>query len=119
MDSRNNFLHGNVDIKQYQFEKIFFDGNIPLFNDPNNWIEKSLLHTIKYVEPEIVLKELKNIKDFIDFIMNHLDAKIREQVRFVLYDDKPGYNVHEDRVGNLLPNIITEMYVGDVEYFDF
>jgi hypothetical protein len=79
MNSRNEFLHGNIDPKQLSFDKVWFDTVlndqiIPLFADDRGMIARYIGQSLKFVEPDVAIKDLETARQFVLHVLDHLDA---------------------------------------------
>ncbi|MBN1273348.1 MAG: hypothetical protein JXB26_13860 [Candidatus Aminicenantes bacterium] len=110
MNRRNDILHGNIDPKKLSFEEIYFDqGNIPLFRKEISSNELILAYSLKKIEPKEVLKNVKVVKNFIKYILNNLNTKIKKDIEIVLKSPELGWRADKFRVGVILPNFTSEI----------
>jgi hypothetical protein len=110
MNGRNDFLHGNVDPKRMRFDEMFFDNTIPLFKDEKSLIRRWTENSLKGVEREVALADLKTIETFIGFILDHLDPMYRKEVEAVLEEEQLGWRDDTQRVGILFGNALGEFF---------
>ena len=112
MNSRNDFLHGNVNPEKLDFDTVYFDKVIPLFEDEQSLVKRLFLSSLKFVEPAIALKDIQTARTFIDFTLGHLLTEYRKLLEILMQDNTPGYRRDTKKVGNLFPNWIVEFYGG-------
>jgi hypothetical protein len=118
MDSRNDFLHGNVDPKKFGFEDLYFDRFIPLFKEGGSIFRRVNKSSLKFIEPSQVRNEVRIVKEFCDFILEHLNESVRAQFVVLLNCIDPGWNIHTNRVGILLPSRAVDFFMsGDSDVF--
>lgn len=109
MNSRNDFLHGNVDPIKLKFDEVFFDNKtIPLFRDERSLSDRLIGNSIRHIEPEVVLNEVKVVRDFVTFVLGHLDPKVRKDVEVLMAASQPGLREDTKTVGVLFSGAIGE-----------
>lgn len=108
MNERNDLLHGNIDPEKLSYEKVFFDGTIPLFTEAQGLARNSLGVSLTGIEPDETLKRVKLVGSFIDFILNHLQKPYREQLSLILDKRDLGWRAETKRVGVLFADTIAE-----------
>lgn len=104
MNSRNDFLHGNVDPLRWNFGEIYFDQHtIPIYEDNFDFMELATKNMLKFVEPDAVLQEYRHLEEFKDFILEHVTKEAREAVACIANTLEPGWRKDNKVVGILLP----------------
>ena len=109
MNSRNDFLHGNIDPYRLKFANVYFDKTIPLFKDEQSLLRREIVNSTRYVEKESSLNDIKIARDFIGFVINHLDLKYQHMVKMLSAEKYPGWREDTKKVGILFPEAIAEM----------
>jgi hypothetical protein len=109
MNNRNDLLHGNIDPRKLVYEKVFFDGKVPLFNDYRNFSFFSWEASIKSVSPDLAIGDYQVVQDLIAYILVCLDDKVREQVKCFMETKDPGWNEKGKRAGVLFPGHLVDM----------
>ena len=104
MNNRNDFLHGNIDPTQLMFEDVYFDMKyIPLFDEDEGIIRKTMKNYLKNVEVEKALIDYKVVQKFIEFVLSHTNEKVQEHIKHLLITRMPGYNNKTKGIGILFP----------------
>jgi hypothetical protein len=110
MNSRNDFLHGNVNPEKLAFDTVYFDKVVPVFEDERSLAERLFLSSLKFVEPATALKDIQVARAFIEFTLQHISAEYRKSLQILMQDNTPGFRRDTKKVGNLFPNWIAEFY---------
>lgn len=119
MNGRNAFLHGNIDPQQLSFDEMYLDRfaedqTIPLFKDDRGMLARYLANSLKFVEPETALKDLKTVARFIDHVLSHLSDDARNKLTLLLAQDYLGRNDETGEVAQLFGTMLGEsMLVAD------
>jgi hypothetical protein len=108
MNDRNDLLHGNIDPDKLGYETVFFDGVIPLFTEPQGLARNSVGISLIGIEPEATLKRVETVRNFIDYIISHLEVPYGEQLRWMLKNRELGWRPLTKRIGILFPDYIAE-----------
>ncbi len=109
MNARNDFLHGNVDPHKLESGRVFFDGTIPLFERDMSLAERGYLPALKHVEPRVALKDVEDVRAFIEYVLSCLEEQIRPQVEQFLEEMQPGWREDTGRAGILFPQWLADM----------
>jgi hypothetical protein len=110
MNSRNDFLHGNVDPKRMRFGEVFFDGTIPLFKDDKRLIARWMENSLVGVQREAALKDLGTVESFVEFVLSSVTAEHRKVVELVLREEQLGWREDTKRVGVLFGDVLGEFH---------
>lgn len=111
MNSRNDFLHGNIDPKTLMFEDVYFDmGDIPLFNEDSGIIYKTMKNYLKNVEPETALGDHLKTMKFIAFILDHMVPSVADDLSQLMMTIMPALNRKTEGIAILFPNELAESY---------
>jgi len=113
MNSRNDFLHGNVDPKRLSFEEVFIDtfhGDqiIPLFKDDRGMIARYVRNSLKFVEPEGALNDLDVVRSFVVYLLGEMDAPARERIERLMDRDYLAWHPSTGEVAELLADATVE-----------
>jgi hypothetical protein len=93
MNSRNDFLHGNIDPISLMFEDVYFDMEfIPLFKEDESIIIKTMTNYLKNVEPKTAITDYITAVRFIQFILSHLKKNNKKYLEHLMLTRMPGYN---------------------------
>ena len=103
MNQRNNFLHGNVDPHRLKYDVVHFDGTIPLPDRYQDFAQLALINSLLDVEPEAALRDVDTVDRFIEFVLAHLDSRVRYEVELLMNTFNPGWREDTKRVGVLFP----------------
>lgn len=102
MNNRNDFLHGNIDPISLMFEDVFFDMEyIPLFDEDESIIIKTMKNYLKNVEQKTAFSDYNTVLEFIQFILSHLEEDKRKYIEHLLMTRMPGYNHNTKGIGIL------------------
>jgi hypothetical protein len=118
-NSRNDFLHGNVDPKLLAVDEIFFEGKMPLFMHYQTFTERSLAPRLKYLEPEVVKKDIYRIEAFIAYVLGQLEPSVSKSVRLFMETPLPGWRPETGRPGILFSDIVADIIIPDEELSDY
>lgn len=118
MDKRNHCIHGNSDPEREQIELVYFEGKRPLFKDPGDNIGKRLESLERQYEPELVKKDYENTHAFLQDLINHLEPALSQEVRIILEDGYPGYDIDRKRMGHLFPDHVIMSGLQGMKYDD-
>lgn len=110
MNSRNDFLHGNVDPLRFKSQEVYFDKNIPLFNDEKSLQNRLGLDSIRYIEPAEALNDIQVVREFIEYLLNHITPEARGKLEILMKDSRPGWREDVGEVGSLFPDKIAEFF---------
>lgn len=109
MNSRNDFLHGNIDPKVLMFEDVYFDmEDTPLFKEDGGIISKTMNNYLKNVEPEKALDDYNKTLNFIQFLLEHLEPKIMKEIILLMSTRMPAINRKNDKIAVLFPGVLAE-----------
>ncbi|MEF9965003.1 MAG: hypothetical protein RR779_11580 [Comamonas sp.] len=102
IDTRNDLLHGNINVDRLKFNELFFSDRVPIFNEYSTMWERSLGISYRAVGLQEVHRELQVVEVFIEYIMSKLQESVREQIRFVGDSFNLGFRTDNGRVGFIL-----------------
>jgi hypothetical protein len=105
-DKRNFVIHGNVDPIREQIETVYFDGKRPLFADSGDHIVKFYEQLENLNNPSEVIKDYENIHAFLHEITECLSPQARKFFQLVINDNYPGFEVKDQRVTRILPDVV-------------
>lgn len=111
MNERNDLLHGNVNINKQAFGSVYFDNKMPIFEEYEDFWEKSIGISIRTMNIASIYDEYEVVKNFINYILSKLDIKIRPQIEHLLNTARLGFNEKTKRVGILFPPYLVNMRV--------
>ena len=110
MNSRNDFLHGNIDPQRLAFDEIFFDKHIPIFKEEQSFAQWGVVPLVRHVEPEAALKDVERVKCFVEFVLSRLRKPIQEHARMFLKDPYPGWREDTGRPGVLFSDMFVDSF---------
>lgn len=108
MNSRNDFLHGNVDPRKLKFGEVQFDSMIPLFKDEDSMLRRFVRNSLRGVTREEALKDITAVRMFIAFLLQHLTPNGRKSVESAMERRELGWREDYSRVGILFPAAIPD-----------
>lgn len=109
MNERNDLLHGNVNLNKQAFGHVYFDGKTPIFEEYEDFWEKSIGVSIRTMNLEVIYDEYEVVKKFISYILSKLNPQIREMIDHLLETSRLGFNEQTKRVGILFPPYLVDM----------
>lgn len=109
MNSRNDFLHGNIDPTALMFEDVYFDmKDIPLFKEDAGIISKTMNNYLKNVEPKIAMDDYIKTMKFIAFVLDHLKPEIADNLSHLMRTRMPAVNRKTNGIAILFPMELAE-----------
>lgn len=109
MNERNDLLHGNVNINKQAFGNVYFDKQMPIFDQYEDFWKKSIGVSIRTMNIQSIYGEYEVVKNFINYILSKLNEKIKEQIEHLLETSRLGFNEETKRVGILFPPYLVDM----------
>jgi hypothetical protein len=108
IDTRNDLLHGNIDIEKLKFNELYFFGKVPVFNSYSTMWERSLGVAHRAVGLEEVHAEIASVDAFVEYLLSLLHDKVRDQVRLI--SDKFDLGIRKDtgRLGVLFNGVLVD-----------
>lgn len=110
MNSRNDFLHGNVDPKKMKFGEVYFDGKVPLFKEDKSYIARWNENSQVGVERDRALKDLVVVDQFIELVTGAIEKKYKREIEMVLAEEQLGWREDTKRVGILFGSLLGEIH---------
>jgi len=114
MDSRNDFLHGNVDPIRFGFEDVYFDNKTPLFKEGHDLVDMISQNALRFIEPNTLIAELEAVRKFCNYILDQMHPYLRQGAEVLLDSVELGWNTSDRRIGALLSPNMAEMMLGDI-----
>jgi len=111
MNTRNDFVHGNVNPVALTLREVYFDGTIPLFRETLSFAERALSGTLRFIEPNETMRDLQTVRAFERFVLSHLKPVTRAQVDRVLNDSQPGWREDTKKVGALFTEQVVAAFL--------
>lgn len=112
MNSRNDFLHGNIDPLQLQYDVVHFDGTIPLPEAYKSMADIALANSLIGVEPPTALKDVEIVDAFIQMLLECLESDARPFVEAFMQAPNPGWRADIKRAGILFSPRVTHVVYG-------
>jgi len=103
MDRRNHAIHGNVDPEKDNIEVVYFDGKIPLFKDGGDNVGRYQDAMERMYRPREVIRDYEGVFLFFEEVIACLEPRLVPDVRTIMEDPLPGYDVGRRVTGNLFP----------------
>ncbi|WAJ72455.1 hypothetical protein [Catenovulum adriaticum] len=104
MNDRNDLLHGNVEVNKLSIGDVFFNKNVPLFLQYEDFWDKSIGVSLKSVKYDGIKSDREVVANFIEYILSKLKPEIREQIEIIMDKGQLGFNHKTGRVGILFPD---------------
>lgn len=108
INERNDLLHGNININRQAFNKVYFDRKTPIFDEYQDFWEKSIGISINSVKLQTIYDDMLVIEDFIGYVSSKLDNAIRFQIEDLMTQSRLGFNEKTGRVGILFPKHLVD-----------
>ena len=103
MNERNDLLHGNVEVNKLSIGDVFFNKNVPLFLQYEDFWDKSIGVSMQSVKFDQIKSDRDVVTDFIQYILSKLEPEIKEQIEIIMDKGQLGFNNKTGRVGVLFP----------------
>ena len=104
MNERNDILHGNVDPNKLSFGEVFFSGKVPVFTSYETFWDKSVGISVQSTRMEALDDDYKTVKSFIQYLLDCLDVRVREEIEHIASKSQLGFNNPTGRIGILFPD---------------
>jgi len=108
VDSRNDLLHGNIDIEKLKFNELYFAGKVPIFNSYSTMWERSLGVAHRAVGLSEVRAELAKVDAFTDYLTCLLTQNVRDSVEGVSRKFDLGIRKDTGQIGVLFPDHLVD-----------
>jgi len=99
--TRNELLHGTIDVKKLQVDRMYFDGMVPLYEEWKSDYERRIAPAITFIEPSEARQDIVIGSEFIIYLVSKLERKIAEELWAVSSSSVLGYRKDKRRVGIL------------------
>jgi hypothetical protein len=83
-NSRNDFLHGNIDPKNDHHELVYFNGTVPLFAEWKDFYKRCFASQLKSNDYEAAGKEMQLITAFMEQVIEALDPNVAQEIKKML-----------------------------------
>lgn len=114
MDKRNDFLHGNITPAFNTFDHVYFDGTIPIFNEPRDLNKEFTRQTMFQISKTEIEGSVNTINHFISYILENITDKFRKEIEMIIDSREIGWNKKKNKLGILFPPYIVEVYPGAI-----
>ena len=115
---RNDLLHGNIDVKQLQVDRMFFDGMIPLYEEWKSDYERRLAPVMAFIDPSAARKDILTGSEFIIYLANKLEPVFAKQLWAISSSPILGYRKDSGKLGILFDGdvrmLVPRTGIGDV-----
>jgi hypothetical protein len=118
MDKRNHAIHGNCDPEREKIELVYFEGTRPLFTKSGDHLGKFFEALECQYEPNTVIKDYEDTHAFLSDILACLTPGLAEEVRTIIEDPYPGYDIDRKKMGSLLPHHVVGGSLQGLRYDD-
>lgn len=103
MNERNDLLHGNVEVNKLSIGDVFFNKNVPLFLQYEDFWDKSIGVSMQSVKFERIQSDRDVVTDFTRYLLSKLKPDMKEQVEIIMDKGQLGFNHKTGRIGVLFP----------------
>lgn len=111
VDTRNDLLHGNIDIEKLKFNELYFYGKVPIFNEYSTMWERTLGVAHRAVGLAEVHAELATVDAFVVYLLGLLKDKISEEVKLMSERFDLGIRKDTGRLGVLFATTLVDFGV--------
>lgn len=108
MNDRNDLLHGNIEIAKLSIGDVFFNGNVPIFTQYEDFWDKSIGVSMQSVKFSTIHEDRKIVDDFINYILSSLNADIKPQIELIMEKEQLGFNPQTGRFGILFSDSMAD-----------
>lgn len=108
VDTRNDLLHGNIDIEKLKFNELYFYGKVPIFNEYSTMWERTLGVAHRAVGLAEVHAELAIVDAFVKYLLGLLQDKIGEEVKLMSERFDLGIRKDTGRLGVLFSTTLVD-----------
>ena len=92
------------------FDHVYFDGTIPIFNEPRDMNKEFASQALFQISKEEIESDYKIINDFIDYLISCVSEKYKNSLYTILQTRELGWNNNKKRVGILFPSAIVDSF---------
>lgn len=110
INHRNDLLHGNIDPLKLDYETVYFEGNMPLFENFRNFGFYAWEASIRNVTPDLAIGDYQVVQDLISYVLVCLEDDTRNIVLRFMETKDPGWNEKGKRAGVLFPGHMVDMF---------
>ena len=104
MNERNDLLHGNVEVNKLAIGDVYFNGNVPLFLQYEDFWDKSIGVSMKSVKFDQIQNDRASVNEFINYVLSKLKPEVKENVELIMSKGQLGFNHKTGRIGVLFPD---------------
>lgn len=99
--TRNDLLHGNINVEKLKFNELYFNGKVPVFKNYTSMWERSLGVAHRAVGLEEVHAEIAIVDAFVEYLLSILEDDIAKEVRLISDKFDLGITKNSGRLGVL------------------
>lgn len=103
MNERNDLLHGNVEVNKLAIGDVYFNKNVPLFLQYEDFWDKSIGVSMQSVKFDQIQSDREAVNDFIQYVLGKLKPEVKEHVELIMDKGQLGFNYKTSRIGVLFP----------------
>lgn len=103
MNERNDLLHGNVEVNKLAIGDVYFNKNVPLFLQYEDFWDKSIGVSMQSVKFEQIQSDREAVNDFIKYVLGKLNPEVKKHVELIMDKGQLGFNHKTSRIGVLFP----------------
>lgn len=108
VDTRNDLLHGNIDIEKLKFNELYFYGKVPIFNSYSTMWERSLGVAHRAVGLGEVHAELAVVDAFVSYLLSLLEEELGKDAKRVSEKFDLGIRTDTGRLGILFGETLVD-----------
>lgn len=108
VETRNDLLHGNIDIEKLKFNELYFQGKVPIFNKYSTMWERTLGVAHRAVGLAEVRAELAIVDAFVEYLLGLLQDKVGGEVKLISEKFDLGIRKDTGRLGVLFSATLTD-----------
>jgi hypothetical protein len=111
MNERNDLLHGNVEVNKLSIGDVFFNGNVPLFIEYEDFWDKSIGVSLGSIKFDSIKNDRQVVEEFIQYVLSKLNTEISKELEMIMENSQLGFNNKTGRVGLLFPEHLVDFRV--------
>lgn len=108
IDTRNDLLHGNIDIEKLKFNELYFLGKVPIFNQYSTMWERSLGVAHRAVGSQEVHAELAVVDAFVAYLLGLLQDEVGAHAKLMSERFDLGIRKDTGRLGVLFSEMLVD-----------
>lgn len=110
MDKRNDFLHGNVTPGFNTFDRVYFDGTVPIFEEPRDLAKELALQSLFQITKDEIVQDAKTINDLQAYLLGNIHKKKKQEIELIMDARELGWNKKKGKIGILFSSTYVDAF---------